>query len=94
MNILVDEVEEKGALAHAGFADDIGVVPSVIHGEEEGVLPSIAMAYSEIDNCIIPHTQANRHSERVEVPLPLPEHRAVATLCVSLATYVFCEPPR
>src|SRR5438094_395203 len=68
VNILVDEVEEKGALPHAGFANDIGMVPSVVHGEEEGVLPSIVMAYSEIDNVIIPHTQANRHSERVEVP--------------------------
>src|SRR5207249_12019180 len=57
VNILVDEIEEEGALAHAGFADDIGMVPSVIHGEEEGVLPSISMAYSEIDDVIVPHTQ-------------------------------------
>ena len=67
-DVLTDRVEEKRALPHAGFTDDIRVVPAIGQGKEEGILPSIAVAYAEADVFVVFHAQANRHSERLFPP--------------------------
>jgi hypothetical protein len=65
MNVLVDDGEEPGTLAHTGFPDDVGMLPAVGEGERERDIFSPAVAQSEVDWIVFVHAQANRHSEGV-----------------------------
>lgn len=86
-DVLTDRVEKKRALPHAGFTDDIRMVPAIGQGKEEGILPSISVAYAEADVFVIFHAQANRHSERL-LPLTQSVHLSFTLVRVWRQTFL------
>lgn len=65
-NVLNDQVAQKCRLAHAGFTDDVHVVPAIfgVHAKKRGVTaPQVTLADV---NGLVHGTKANRHSCHVK----------------------------